>query len=207
MAGVKVVNFPAATPILSDIFPFIDDPGGTPIDSKVTFAEIVSAFSDTKSVLSSAYTNSTTTGTEVTGLSQTLVAGSYRFSYFLLCQSAATTTALDFGINYTGTMTAGAFRTQIGTTGAAAATGVADGTLNTVTGNVMEHWSAITESTTAPNMGAFAGVATANENFLVVVEGILVVSNGGDLELWVASEVGSSQVTVGVGSNLLVTRF
>jgi hypothetical protein len=204
MADTKISALTAnATAELTNEIP-INDAGTT---KKITVGDLQSLLGASKTVLGSAYTNSTTTGTEVTGLSQTLVAGTYRFSYSLICQSAATGTALDYGINYTGTMTTGVFRTSFGTTGTTTATGVADGTLSTATGNMVEHWSAITESTTAPNMGAHTGVASANENFLVSIDGTIIVSDGGDLELWVASEVASSQVTVGTGSNLLVIRF
>lgn len=206
MVDTKISALTANSPLeLANEFP-INDAGATKKGSLTDLARLIGM---TKTVLGSDYTNNSTTGTEVTGLSQTLVAGTYRFSFFLVCRSAATTTALDFGINYTGTITAAscAWRTVIGTTGAAAATGVADGTLSTATGNLMEHWSAVTESTTAPNMGAFTGVASANESFIVEVEGNLVCSDGGDLELWVASEVGSSTVTLMTGSNLIVIRF
>lgn len=204
MPGVEISDLTANSPAeLTNEIP-VNDSGTT---KKITVADLQTLIGDMKAVLGSAYTNNSTTGTEVTGLSLTLVAGTYRFVYHLIAQTAATTTGIDLGINYTGTMTTGVFRWHIGTTATTTTTGVADGTLNNNAGAMMEHWSAITESTTAPNMGGNVGVATANENFLVVLEGTLIVSNGGDLELWAASEVASSQITIGTGSNLLVTRF
>lgn len=156
--------------------------------------------------LASAYTNNSTTGTEVTGLGPvTLVAGSYHFRYALVMQSAATTTGWRLGINYTGTVTRLAVNMKYPSTGTAAATGIAEDVVANNTGSIYESAAARTESTTAPNLGPIAGVAAANTDILVIVEGVVTVSDGGDLELWCASEVASSQITIQAGSCAFVT--
>ena len=147
---------------------------------------------------------SSTTATEVMQ-APTLAAGTYVFEWFIVGQSATTTVGLKFGVNYTGTATTFVARLEQGTTGAAAATGVVDGTIATLTGNVLEHSSAITETTAAPNLGPTTGVSTVNENALYTIRGVMVVTNGGDLELWHGSETATS-TTVKAGTSLILTK-
>jgi hypothetical protein len=59
-------------------------------------------------------------------------------------------------------------------------------------------------TTTAPT-GTTSGVAVVNSDFLVVIRGIMVVTDSGDLELWHKSETATS-TTVELGSSLVVIR-
>lgn len=160
-----------------------------------------------KAALSSAYTNSTVTGTEVTGLSKTLVAGTYRFSYYLIIRSAATGTGPGFGINYTGTATSLVATLYYQGTGTTASTGVVDDANTGVAAEqVIEGCVTITESTTAPNLNVLTGVGAAGADCAVFIEGVIVTSDGGDLELWANSETATVQIDVRAGSNLLICR-
>lgn len=157
--------------------------------------------------LTSPYTNSTTTGTIVTGLNFTgLVAGTYYFNWVLLFQSAATTTSVKFGVNYTGTTTVMAATAQFPSAGVTAATGTWHDANNATTGQVWSYANTRTQTTTAPNLGPWVGVTNANVDHFCKVEGIIVVSNGGDLELWAGSEVAASQITLSAGSSGILIR-
>ena len=157
-------------------------------------------------LLSVDHSVASTTATEVTGLQLTLTAGTYHFRYALIVQSSATGTGLKFGINYTGTTTRFVAALTWFSTGTTAATGVAEDAINTLTGNVVEHSVTRTLSTTAPNLGPYTGVAAADVDVLNIIEGIIEVSNGGDLELWHGSE-GAVATRVEAGSCLILTKI
>ncbi len=151
----------------------------------------------------SAPANSTTTGVEITNLEQTLEVGTYVFQYFLIGQAAAISTGLKFGINFTGTLTS--FRAslrQVGT-GTTAVTGSGDD-VNTAA-QIIEGFTTRSLSTTIPNLGPTLGVATANQDVQLVIEGIIIVSSTGNLELWHGSEVAAS-TQVMAGSSLILTK-
>jgi hypothetical protein len=157
--------------------------------------------------LSSPYTNSTTTGTIVTGLNFAgLVAGTYHVRWILLMQSAATTTSPKFGVNYTGTVTRMSAIAQFPSAGVTAATGTLIDVANATTGQVWAYAITRTESTTAPNLGPWVGVTNANQDHLIVIEAVVVVSDSGDLELWAGSEVAASQIQLSAGSCGILTR-
>lgn len=157
--------------------------------------------------LASDYTSSSTTGTEIGFPAMTVsAAGDYALHCLLMMQSAATTTSPKFGVNYTGTTTQLTAMTAFPSAGVTAATGQIDGSVNATTGQVWAYSSTITETTTAPNMGPWTGVVTANENALLILDALMGVSNTGDIEVWAGSEVGASQITIQSGSVCVVTR-
>lgn len=155
----------------------------------------------TVTLASNATANSTTTGVEITGLNTTLTAGTYIVEYFILYESAATTTGVSFGVNYTGTETVLTGNLQYSGTGAAASTGAASMVASGATGQVHESFGFRAASTTAPNMGATVSVDAANSVMFACLSGILIAADGGDLELWHASEVAASS-TVRAGTTL-----
>jgi hypothetical protein len=154
---------------------------------------------------SSDHTVASTIATEVTQLSLTLAAGTYLFNYFLIISSSTSSTGLKFGINYTGTMTQMANLLSMCTTGTANATGVNDDQAALNAGQMMEGWNSTTETTTAPNIGPYTGVSVTSQPGFNRIEGIIVVSDGGDLELWHGSET-SVTTTVYAGSSLILRK-
>jgi hypothetical protein len=180
--------------------------GGT--SKKATITQVVNSLDvigqSAVKHLGSDHSVSSATATEVTDLSITLVAGSYAFKYFLILQSSATGTGIGLGLNYTGTATRiAAIRYNV-TSATTTTTGVATGSINTLTGNMVEGWATIAESTSTASM-LNTGVVTGGADIYVTVEGVLVVSNGGDLELWHGSE-GAVATTVESGSSLVIWR-
>lgn len=165
-------------------------------------AGIVSAIKLT----SNATANATTTGVEITGLNKTLTAGTYSAKYVIVYQSAATTTGVSFGVNYTGTATTFVCNMDFAGTGTSASTGAATQVASGATGNVGERFATRSESTTAPDLGATVSVDALNSNMLAIVECLLITSNGGDLELWHASEVAASSQVM-AGTALILTTL
>src|SRR3990167_9904447 len=107
---------------------------------KLTVTQIEKFLGIQKTTLSSAYTNSTTTGTEVTGLSFAgLAAGTYHVKWVLLFQTAATSTSVAFGVNYTGNVTTMSVVLKFPSAGVTAATGTWEDELNVTTGAVWAH--------------------------------------------------------------------
>lgn len=158
-------------------------------------------------VLTAGHAISSTTATEVTGLQFTSVQpGTYFLQYVIRWQTATTTVGISLGVNFTGTAANPILNLRHVTTGTTAATGAADDVANTGTGQLVEGRAQVSYSTTAPNLGPnTAGAATANANLLMVIEGSIIVTAAGDLELWHASETATS-TTVMTGSMGILTR-
>lgn len=153
--------------------------------------------------LSSGHTLASTTGTEVTGLQFTSVQpGTYIFTYYLLCQSSSATVGIGTGINFTGTATVTIVRREA-TTGTTVATGVIDDVSNVLTGAYYEARTAVAFSTAAPNM-LNTGFITTGADCLVIIEGILVVTAEGDLEVWHSSETATNTTVSANSSGVLV---
>lgn len=149
---------------------------------------------------------SSTTGTEVTDLSQTLEAGTYVFEYTLIVRSATTTVGPMLGVNFTGTA---AVKTMIALW--ADATTVITAEVHSMddqgilTAGFISGMANKAYQTTAPNMGTTIGVSTTASDIPMVIKGVLIVTVSGDLELWHSSETATA-TSVEVGSSLVVVR-
>jgi hypothetical protein len=170
---------------------FVINEAGT--SKKVSMTQL-SAFMRTLQVghrtvarLTADHSNATTTGTEVTDLSITLTAGTYLFNYFLICQTSLAATGIGLGINYTGTATRLSFTRRSVSGGTGTIDGNMQSAINTLAGNMTHGYAATAETTTAPNT-LNTGAQNVNIDCMVYIEGIIVVSDGGDLELWHSSE-------------------
>ena len=165
--------------------------GGGPITAKLT----------------ADYTNSTTTGTNVSGLNVTLAAGTYRFSYFLAAQAATIANAFDFGVNFTGTSTLFTARLTYSDTGTSATSGIIDDVITGDGGELLVAQCVNTAySTTVPNLNCIISATTANTNMFVQIQGMIVVTVSGTFQLYAASE-STTAIRVMTGSNLLVQSF
>jgi len=158
------------------------------------------------SITGSPYTINSTTATSVTGLKfASLVAGNYYVVWHLLVQTALAATSCKFGVNYTGTVTRMNMTAQFPSAGVTAATGTWHDANNATTGQVWAYANTRTETTTAPNLGPWIAFTNANVDHYCKVEGVLVVSDGGDLELWCGSEA-TDIITLSIGSTGLLWR-
>jgi len=184
--------------------------GGT--SKKVTFAQLITLLQQEfalprKTRLNSQHSISSTTGTEVTDLSQTLEPGTYDFKYSLIVRTATTSVSPLLGINFTGT---GAPRMHFRFADATSAITAELHTMDDEGSNAFGYISgraSNTETTTAPNLGSTAtlAAAVANTDILVFIEGKIIVTASGDLELWHSSETATA-TSVEVGSSLVVIR-
>lgn len=161
--------------------------------------------------LNTAHTLSSTTATEVADLTQVLEIGTYTFQYWLLVQSATVTVGPQFNFNFTGTVTTAKWWFEYAdlsaTLLAAIGTMAHDVTTSTL-GFGMRQAEDDEATSAAGNMGPVATtnpVQTTNTDHLVKLQGILVVSAAGDIELWHNSETNTA-TTVSVGSSLVVVR-
>jgi hypothetical protein len=115
-------------------------------------------------------------------------AGTWQFKYCVIYQAAATTTGVDFAVNHTGTVTKMVVSSWFTTSGGTAANALADQQLVNAA-SLAEGKSSRTINT---KMGSTLGVDTANSDCLIVIEGIIVISASGSLELRHASELAAS---------------
>jgi hypothetical protein len=132
-----------------------------------------------------------------------LPAGTYKYRYDIISQSAATTTAQKFSVNATGTVTRNVWHLFFPSQGVTAATGIADQDINVTTGAVWAHLSSRTDGAT---LGPHTDVDTANADVHYVIEGILTTTTSGDLELGHASEVAAAS-TVQASTMLQIQRL
>jgi hypothetical protein len=132
-----------------------------------------------------------------------LQAGTYLYEYFIVWRSGATGTGTAFAVDYTGTVTRTRMTRHYQSTGAAAATGVADGVSAVLTGTLVEHMSAVTDNGA---LGPMTGVASTTEDQFDYIRGIMVVSTGGDLNLTMTGEANGA-VTFKADSLVLLKRL
>jgi len=120
-------------------------------------------------------------------------AGTWHFKYVVVFQSAATTTGMKVAVNHSGTTGRYVMTGIYGTTGGAAGTGIHDQIHASATSALVESRAERVINTATV---ATAGVATANADQMMVVEGTVVVTATGQLELKMATEVAASAITV-----------
>lgn len=157
----------------------------------------------TVKVLSGDQSNSTTTLTEVTGLTLPNVGpGTYVALYFLRMQAAATTTGLRLSINHDGTV--GFFMGEwTWPGGTAAASDAADQDFVAAGGQLRSGFFARAKSTTG--WGTTLSVDTANADLHVQAVAVFEVTVAGNLELWHGSEVAAAS-TVKAGSSVVLIK-
>jgi hypothetical protein len=132
-----------------------------------------------------------------------VVAGTYLFEYFIVWRSGTTTVGCSFNVDYSGTVTRVRATRYMQTTGTTAASGVSDGVAATLTGNLVEHHSTVTDNGA---LGPNTGVGSTTEDQYDYIRGTLVVSNGGTLSLTMTGE-GNAAVTFMADSFVRLTRL
>lgn len=174
--------------------------------NQITDLRVMKTIGDRVVSLGSLHTISSTTATSVTGLKVPLEPGTFRFRYSMICQSDTATTGLGLGINFTGTHTKLAFIRYDVSTITTASNGLTEEESGAalVTGGVMNAWASKAESTTTPTTMS-EGVGGTTVDLLITLEGIIVVTAVGDLELWHSSQAANA-TRVEAGSSLIYTR-
>jgi len=134
--------------------------------------------------------SSNTTLTNITELTTTVVTGKkYRIEGMILFRSAALTTGITFTMSNA---------TAVGTLSLVADILFAvDGTGATFTGAVTSFGDVVTST----------AIPVINTDYIIRFSGIFVCTTGGTIFPQFRSEVNGSQVTVGIGSNMIVREF
>lgn len=153
--------------------------------------------------LGSDQSNSTTTPTEVTGLTLATGTGTFLFEYFLILQSGATTTGHKLSCNYDGSESSFVYDIMWLTAATTASDDVIDQDHVAAPGGVFSGFSA--RAGTTAGTGATTDVDTANADVFYYVFGIMVVTVAGNLELWHGSDAAAAS-TVKAGSSLRLTQ-
>jgi hypothetical protein len=194
MADTKFSALPAASSANGGMEVPVND-GGTP--RKVTFSQAQDYLGVVKGVVSADHAISSTTATAVT-LSTTPVLGigTWAFQWNIIVQTATITVSPKVGINHTGTVTTFLAMARFIDTLAAPTTaqGLAGASTAGTPSNV-DGMQVVALSTTAPNILNSAGtnpLSVINTNGLWIVEGIMVVTASGNMELWHGSETATS---------------
>lgn len=155
--------------------------------------------------LSADVSNSTTTGAKLTDLDTTLAVGNYHFKYVINYHVAASTTGVKFGVNFTGTKTRFAAQMEMPNTGLTAIATTHDQQTSTDP-QIMGVNATRNLSSTAPDLGPIQNTDSATADMLTIIEGHIVVTVSGDLQLYHASEIAAS-TTVKQGSGLILTKM
>jgi len=206
MADTKISALAAVSPLAAGDKVPVADASDLSASKSATMTELELFLGMRKLTLSSDYQNATSTGTLVTGLNFTgLVAGTYYVKWMLLYLPDAITSSVKYGVNYTGTKTLMSMVHHFPSAGVTAATGTWEDEFTATTGAVWAHTITRTETTTAPNLGPYIATTATTEHYNDV-EGIITVSDSGDLELWCASEV-TANIRLKAGSSAILIRF
>ncbi len=154
--------------------------------------------------LGSDHINATTTPTEVTGLSVVGTGtGTFVFNYYILHQADAATTGIRFDVNHTGTVTSFVWNQMFVGLTQTAADANPDQDEVLATASIYNAFSSRGKGTAG--RGTTLSVDTLAADMLMRIEGLMVVTVDGDLELWHGSEV-AANTTVKAGSSLLLVK-
>lgn len=159
----------------------------------------------TVKALSADQTISSATMAKVTNLDQTVDVGTWAFRYYVIYRSDRATTGVKLGVNHSGTVTT--FVTEA--TGVEATTAASSGAADQVhaTFGLRSGGSSRAKSTTAAIYGSIS-VDTINADMLAIINGIMVVTVSGNLELYFGSEASSAGVqTIKKDSSLVLTKI
>ena len=140
----------------------------------------------------------------VSGLVQHCEPGTYHFKFVCICQTTDTTVGVSFNANFTGTTTVFQYRWNWTDASSTAGTGAVTQSDST-TGQVYAAYASRIKRTTAV-FGTTISFDTANADAMIELEGIMIVTVAGDLELYFGSDVATGTQTLRAGSSLILTR-
>jgi hypothetical protein len=214
MADTKISALTAAASALAADEFAVNEAG---VSKKLTLAQIASYFFTringssgaageykTLQKLSANSADQTSTTPGVVMTTTGVGVGTWHFKYTATYQSAATTTGIKLVVNHTGTV--GQFQSLMWfmDTAATAATGVGKGVSTAAIGSVPSMYAERVKDTSS---FASVGVTDINADIPVIVEGIVVVTVTGSLELKLGTEVAASAVRLMADSLLELTKI
>lgn len=190
MADQKITALTAKTSALNtDILPIVEDPAGTPITKKITKEDLniptsVKITSDTSS-------NTTTTLANANGLLFAVKDGVYyKFKFMVLYRSAATTTGIILSVTIPNV-------TEFIAIADVPVSTVAAGTAKIIRGDIIASATKVTGT----------GTPTTTQSYLAEINGMILPSADGNVQVQFASEVAASGVTIKAGSHGLLWKL
>lgn len=157
----------------------------------------------TTKALTADQTISSTTMAKVTGLDQTVAAGTYWFEYRVIWQTTVTATAIKLGVNFSGTQTRFVTESTMTESTTAASAGTAD-QVHAAFG-LKSGGASRAPSTTVSIFGPTTA-DTVSADMLAIIKGVIVITVQGDLQLYFGSEATGSTQTIESGSALRLTK-
>ncbi len=188
MADTKISALTGATAAAAANEFAINEAG---VSKKLSLAQIQTFLKEIRTKQLGSDFTLTTTLAKATNIDQTLSVGTWMFQYVVAYQSDTATVGCNFGVNFSGTQTTFVVQgTQFEAT-TAASTGAAD-QLHATFG-LRSGGAGRAPSTTAAVVGSIS-VDTVSADMMVVVEGLVVVTVAGDLQLYGAKEAAGTGV-------------
>ncbi len=193
----------------SDITDLVTDLAAkeTPVGAQTkvdTHAALLTTHGLTVKALASDQALTSTTAAKITGLDQTVGAGTYQFKYLIRYQSTTATVGVKFDVNHSGTVTSFVFLLRYTGTGTTASSGAASMAAAGATGQVYEAFGRRAKGT------AGFGTTVSSDStgdMLTIIEGLMVVTVSGDLQLYAGLETGTSGVSIMANSSLILTKI
>jgi hypothetical protein len=131
-------------------------------------------------------------------------AGTWHFRYVVIYQSAATTTGIGLAVNHTGTSGQFASHLKQANSTSSASNGAGEDLVSAQAGQVYEARPEVAKDTVTFKT---VGVGNANTDVMAVLEGIIVVTVNGSLELKLSTEVDTSAVRLMADSLLELNKI
>lgn len=206
MADTKISALPAADSVSGDNEFAINESGTSKKVTATQLADYIGTGLVTVKALGATDFSSSTDMAKVDDFDQEVEAGTWVFNYYIRYRSANTGNGLKVSVNHSGTVSSfvANYRFVCDSSDAATLTGDQSATGDS-NSHVMTSFSTRAKSTSG--MGPTTGVDAADSDMLLVIEGLMVVTNTGDLELYFASENGSVQVSIMEESVLILTKI
>lgn len=149
------------------------------------------------------HTLASATPTEVTALTIATGTGTFVFNYYIYYSSSLAATGVRFDVNYDGTVTAFVWNQMWVDTSATASTAVPDQDAVGAAGQVYGAFASRAKGTAG--RGVTLSVDTVSADMLMRIEGLMIVTVGGNLKLYHGSE-DANNTTVKTGSSLILIQ-
>ena len=202
MANTKISALAADDTVDADDEFMINEAGTSKKVTAALLKVFVGNFSCVKAA-TSLFNDVHTSLVKATALDQTTGTGTFVFEYFVRYQSDTAASGISVSVNHTGTVTsfvANARWQEATTLAATGATDQAHATFGMVGGGAARAASATVA------LAATTSVDTLNADMLMIIEGLIVCTVDGNLELYFAPETAAGGATIMADSTLCITK-
>lgn len=169
---------------------------------KLTVAQLQAFLGMTKRVLATQHDSTSTTAAKVTGLDLTAGVGTWMFRYYIRYRTSLSTTSVKFDVNHSGTVTSFVWNQRWSGQSVTAADPQHDQAASVAT--LMSVFANRAKGTAG--FGTNTATDGNNLDMLMIIEGVMVVTVSGNMELWFGSEATGSTQSIMENSFLLLTQ-